>query len=262
MDRYALFTTTKKRDWSISEKLDLYRAAVQAFDSAADERSRRRHFDRIYRDLKRWWGIARNGSLAAPETIFALLTDECGACSRISGMTLMDVQNRCNQAAVVECLRKVRVFKKLKSDDYPVMAVSKFLHFFNPRLFVIWDRAVVLEKVYGVFRRDWDSSYRDIKVPTDDNWMKFYLAYLLWAGKAIHAHGLMDGFATWFVEAVSSEPEAEDFRQELKHYYATAFEFIAIGSALLENKGNGCGSGRRSNCPRIRQARRHLLGAE
>jgi hypothetical protein len=115
------------------------------------------------------------------------------------------------------------------------MAVSKFLHFFNPRLFVIWDREVILGKVYRVFRDDWNAAYRDIKVEADDKMMKFYLAYLLWAAKAIAEAGddLMEDFATWFAKTV----KAPDCRDEMVGFYATAFEFIAIGSTLLERDG-------------------------
>jgi hypothetical protein len=167
-------------------------------------------------------------------------------------MTLIDMHKRSCQAGVVECLRKVHKVKKLKS-DYPVMAVSKFLHFFNPGLFVIWDRAIIHGKVYHAFRDDWDSSYQDILVETDDKWMRFYLAYLLWAGKVLRqgASDLMAGFATWFVGAVRDDRNADDFRQQLMRYYATAFEFIAIGSTLLELKEvnvlpRGCRQGKAS----------------
>jgi hypothetical protein len=249
LDRYALFTKTKKKDWSISEsKLDLYRAAKRAFEPAVDGDTERPHFDTIYGDMKRWWGIGRNGNLATSDTVFALLKAECGPCSRTSGITLMNVHDRSCQESVVECLRKVRELKKLKSGDYPVMAVSKFLHFFNPGLFVIWDNAIVKDIVCRVFKNDLKSSRQDIEVNTDDEDTKRYLAYLLWAGKAVRqcTHDLMDGFATWFVEVVSDERHAEDFIPELKQYYAPAFEFVAIGSALLERKENG-------HCPACRQ---------
>jgi hypothetical protein len=82
--------------------------------------------------------------------------------------------------------------------------------------------------------------------------MRFYLAYLLWAGKAIHQSGsdLMAEFASWFVETVSDDGIGTDFLQELKRYYATAFEFIAIGSAWLEREGSvvGCRRGKGIRC--------------
>jgi len=233
LDRYAVFTASKRRGWSIREsKYNLYQVAKQTFGVGVGENVRRQHFGTIYDNLRGWWRIGRNGSLLSPSEVFDLLmTDECEACSRSSSISVATLPNTSSQTAIVNCLRRVRGLKKLKS-EYPVMAVSKFLHFFNPNLFVIWDREVILGKVYRVFRDDWDAAYKDIKVETDDKMMRFYPAYLLWAARAIAEGGcqLIEDFATWFAKTA----EAPDCRQEMTSYYATAFEFIVIGATLLE----------------------------
>jgi hypothetical protein len=36
----------------------------------------------------------------------------------------------------------------------------------------------------------------------------------------------MDDFADWFIEEVSEEDDASDFRDELRQSFATAFEFV------------------------------------
>lgn len=47
--------------------------------------------------------------------------------------------------------------------------------------------------------------------------------------------GFMDDFADWFVGAVREEGMvADDFRGQLRSYYAAAFEFVTIGAAHLE----------------------------
>jgi hypothetical protein len=51
--------------------------------------------------------------------------------------------------------------------------------------------------------------------------------------------GMMDDFADWFIAAAG---DGEELRDELKTYYATAFEFIVIGAAHLENSGVVCRS--------------------
>ena len=133
LKRYANFTTARNRDWSIGEsKLDMYRMAKRAFNGKSDEKCRRNEFDRIYGNLKSWWRISRNGSLASAETAFGLLTEECLDCSRSSGLTLMHLRDDSSQQIVVDCFRKVRELKKLKSGAFPVMAVSKFLAFLQP----------------------------------------------------------------------------------------------------------------------------------
>ncbi len=123
------------------------------------------------------------------------------------------------------------------------MAVSKNLHFFNPRLWVIYDNEVVVGKVYRVFRRDWNACYRRIAVETGDAGIDFYLAYLLWGAEVVRkSHKrLMEQFADWFIEAVRREGEkAEDFRAPLRQCYATAFEFVVIGAAHVEGAAAPC----------------------
>ena len=168
---------------------------------------------------------------------------ECKPCSRRNGLTLASLEARSNQQAVVECLESMKGLKQLRSGSYPIMAVSKNLHFFNPRLFAIYDNDIVLKKVYRVFRTDWNSCYDEISVKTHDEGIAFYLAYLLWGGHLIRKAyaSFMDDFADWFIETVRTEGEqAEDFRDQLRLSLAVAFEFVMIGAAHLERAGNPC----------------------
>ena len=52
----------------------------------------------------------------------------------------------------------------------------------------------------------------------------------------------MEDFADWFIEAVANEDEdnAQDFRDELRLSFATAFEFVVISAAHLEDAGLPC----------------------
>jgi hypothetical protein len=236
--RYAHFASPKgEKAWSIAEsKLDLYRRAVIAFDGRSDESTSTSNHETIFEHLRSWYGVGRNGVLWDAATLLGVLMKECKPCSRTSGVTLTSLAETSNQRAVVECLESMRGLKELRSRNFPVMAVSKTLHFFNPRLFAIYDNDIVLKKVYRVFRSDWDSCYDKIGAHVKDEWVDFYLAYLLWGGSMIRsAHPtLMEDFADWFIESVSEERNAADFRDELRVSYATAFEFIIIGAAYLE----------------------------
>jgi hypothetical protein len=240
--KYAALT--REWGWPIGEsKLGLYRRGVVAFGGTADEATRRQSHAEIYGRLRSYWGVGRRGTLWDAATAFNVLTSRCGTCSRNSGLTLLTLGDKQSQRAVVNCLESLRGLKRLRSENYPVMAVSKNLHFFNPRLFVIYDNEIVVKKVYRAFRRDWNSCYDRIAVDSGDEGIDFYLAYLLWASRSIcTGYGrLMDDFADWFTEAVRGEgEEAEDFRGELRLAYATAFEFIAIGAAHLEGAGALC----------------------
>jgi hypothetical protein len=236
--RYAQFANGRgEKAWSIAEsKLDLYRDAVKAYASQHDESSRRSSHEAVFRHLRRWYGIGRNGELRDASTVFSVLTNGCQSCARISGITLKSLGSTQNQQAVVECLESMGGLKELRSGKFPIMAVSKTLHFFNPRLFAIYDNDIVLKKVYRLFKSDWDSCYDKINADVHDEEIKFYLAYLLWGSSMIRSAypTLMEDFAAWFIETVSKEGNAEDFRKELRVSYATVFEFIIIGAAYLE----------------------------
>src|SRR5207253_1492757 len=105
--------------------LDLYRHAAIAFGGSADEFTRRARHETIFQHLRRWWGVGRNGRLWDAATAFDVLKNECQQASRTNGLTLTLLENRSNQQAVVECLESMRGLKKLRSGNYPIMAVSK-----------------------------------------------------------------------------------------------------------------------------------------
>jgi hypothetical protein len=251
--RYEKFANAKEekreKSWSIAQsKLALYRQAVVAFGDSPSEA----HYQEIYRRLRSYWAIGRNGRLWDASEIFHVLTNLCQACSR-RNLTLTTFGNEKSQRLVLDCLTKLTGLKKLKNGGYPVMAVSKNLHFFNQRLWVIYDTAVVENQVRRVFRKDWTSFDAKVQAETNDGWIKYYLTYLLWASHTIRTaySGLMDDFADWFISAGAREKvktddsgeefvTAKDFRDELHMSYATAFEFIAIGATLLENSDKPC----------------------
>jgi hypothetical protein len=242
--RYAQFVGGKgEKAWSIAEsKLDVYRRAIIAFAADADEPTKKSSHATVFGHLRRWYGVGRNGMLWDSATVLSVLTNECQPCSRSNGVTLRSLESTPNQQAVVECLDRMRDLKRLRTRTFPIMAVAKTLHFFNPRLFAIYDNDIVLKKVYRVFKSDWDSCYDKIGADVTDEGIEFYLAYLLWGGSMIRsAHPtLMEDFADWFIQSVSEERNAEDFRDELRSYYATAFEFIIIGAAYLEAAAVPC----------------------
>jgi hypothetical protein len=242
LEKYT--TLTREWGWPIAEsKLDLYRRAVVAFSGTDDEATRRASHEDVYGHLRSYWGVARNGTLWEAPKVFDMLTNQCRACSRISGLILVTLADEQQQRAVVTCLKAMRGLKRFRSGNYPIMAVSKNLHFFNQRLWVIYDNEIVVKKVYRVFRRDWNSFYEGIATDPGDAGIRFYLAYLLWASHMIrNSHErLMDDFADWFVESARQEGrDAEDFRDELRLSFATAFEFVVIGAAHLEAAGVPC----------------------
>jgi hypothetical protein len=137
--------------------------------------------------------VGRRGRLWDAARVFHVLTNHCQACCRGRGLALTTLEDEQHQQTVVACLETVSNLKRSRSGNYPVMAVSKNLHFYNPRLFVIYDTEIVFGQVYRVFRKDWSGCYRRF-ASTGDGWLDFYLAYLLWASRVIRPSWVRERF--------------------------------------------------------------------
>jgi hypothetical protein len=117
---------------------------------------------------------------------------------------------------------------------FPVMAVSKFLHFYNPGLFPIYDHEVVWNKVFGHFGTDFRNFCAAAKITYDvGDTAFFYRNYLSWASSLLSsAH---EEFMRVFVEWLGKQPGADLASRSFncRMLYATAFEFTAIGAVVL-----------------------------
>ncbi len=228
----------EERDWGINHKLEMYNWAKVAFDPSLHERKRREAFYMIYDNLKRYWKIFRNaraGYWSADET-FDALSKSCKDCTRQDPLTLITLQYPSYESEkILVALDKLRDLKPAR--EYPWMPVAKFTHFFNPKLFPIYDYEVIWKKVMnGVFRknyRDWCYSHN---LNPNGPGERFNLYYMLWAGHILRwaDTDFMVYFGDWFKSQIGNQPDFQNVLDDLHYYYATAFEFVAIGAAELE----------------------------
>lgn len=238
LERYARFASG--RGWGIGHKLKMYNWAKTAFDPDLAEDIRRWAFGNIYRSLKGGWRVFRNspaGYWSADET-FAALTGECQAFSQQSGLNLMTLRpHTAESAAVLAGLGKLRNLKCTRY--YPSMPVAKFTHFFNPMLFPIYDTDVIWNRVLnGVFKQDYRRWCTSIEV---EPWRiytesaRFNLTYTLMAGDLLRSadEEFMKYFSQWFRAQVAGSDDENTVLLEIDRYYATAFEFVAVGAACL-----------------------------
>jgi hypothetical protein len=229
-------------NWTIRDsKLFLYRRAEIAFDPGVEEQTRREAFSDIYKSLRRSWQVFRGASSYWEEDhVYTTLTQRCGPTSRNGGLTLarnlLENPSLSSLGAHLETLAELKV-----KSDYPIMAVSKFSHFFNPCLFPIYDTAVIYNKVLkNAFREDWNAFKPHVPPDFTLNgkegiWDAFY--WIVWGNELIRGCDpkLMEHFAEWFIqETKRPDDDVSDMREELKTYYATAFEFISIGACYLK----------------------------
>ncbi len=115
------------------------------------------------------------------------------------------------------------------------MVVSKFLHFYNPGLFPIYDNEVIWNGVMRHFKSDFkEFCYsRSLEYEYQDT-PSFFYKYMRWAGSLLDsAH---PGFMGVFVDWLDRQPGAELQRRAFdpSTLWATAYEFTAIGAWCRE----------------------------
>ena len=193
----------------VTHKLDLYNAGKAAFGGAGGEAARREAFRGIYENLRRYWQIFRDSkSYWNADQIFDALASEFQPYSRADGATLSGLGGDDR----VGLLKALRALRDLKSGRYyPTMAVSKFLHFFNPMLFPIYDNAIIQDEIIGPggrFHDEYWSFARQSGLDHLDKNNDFYLRYVAWGRSLIRPESerVMPVFAEWFREEVRRPP--------------------------------------------------------
>jgi hypothetical protein len=198
LDRYN-HVFAQQNHWSPEHKLDMYQAGATAFDTTRDLRKRQEAFDLIYANLKGGWQVFRKAQQYwSPSQVFDVLTNNpaCAACSRDAGLTLVLLTDERARAAVAECLAAIRPLTTLKHNNASPMAMSKFLYFFNPKLFPIYDNWAIEGQVLKRFNHDW-KSFQGVAAGPD---IAYYFRYVLWVSTimADSQPGVMQEFAQWF----------------------------------------------------------------
>jgi hypothetical protein len=228
----------RQRNWPVAGKVELYNLAALAFESEEPESRRRAAFSKAYDWLRAEWQVfrgAKAGTYWRFDKLFEVLTGECRGCSRGA----MDLRRAYGDAAasreIVACLHRLRGIKP--NVDYPWVAVSKFLHLYNPTLFPIYDLAVIWHGVAnGASRADYRAFCAANQFAPSERSGLFNRNYTLWAAELVAGADkeLMPLFADWFRGLTRGVADPRGVREAVGTYYATAFEHIAIGAAVLE----------------------------
>ena len=130
----------------------------------------------------------------------------------------------------LEAMRKIK-----PKSDFPTMAVSKFLHFFNPTLFPIYDNEIVQGRVFRRFRQEFRDFCAVHRLSTGDG-PTFLRNYMCWGSALLSEAGdrFMHGFVEWLHDELSPKQWRACEPTDLHALYATAFEFTIIGAAEAE----------------------------
>jgi hypothetical protein len=140
------------RDWAVGDRLKLYDLSHEAFRSNKGVASFRGIYEELIRPPRAGgWGIARNaaGPLWSAERTFEVLQSDFSQFAWGGSVTLMNFGARKVEATLMPVLEKLRTLKPVS--DWPTMAVSKVLHFYNPELFPVYDSEVIWKKVLKLY---------------------------------------------------------------------------------------------------------------
>jgi hypothetical protein len=238
--RRALGEAALERWLDPSGNFNLYEASQCAFDPSLSADEALRYFEKIYNELKGpGWQVFRSSRSGAsrwsPQQVFETIKREFPEYSWGGSVNLSNFQQSGESQHLESSLAKMQGIKQ--KQGYPHMAVSKFLHFYNPSLFPIYDRKVIWEKVFSRFKDDFRDFCQNESIPyaeaINDDTAAFLLYYMRWAGSLLSAaHGT---FMQTFVEWLEMQPGIE-LRQrqfDAATLYATAFEFTVIGAEAL-----------------------------
>jgi len=223
------------KDWAVRDRLEFYDISHEAFSSDGGAAA----FRRIYEELVRpasanGWGIARNsaGPLWTAEKTFQALRGDFSQFAWGGATSLLNFRKSGAEATLPPLLEKMRPLKPLRSaSNWPVMAVSKVLHFFNAELFPVYDNEVIWNKVMTHFLNEFRGFCRTLSPPYDAGYTPtFYRNYMSWGSALLEsAHPqFMQNFAGWLGEQPGADLTRRSF--DPSKLYATAFELTIIGA--------------------------------
>lgn len=227
-----------KPNWPLRARYEMYGFAMTAFDGSAGIAERQKAVDQIYRHLIDYWDILRPYSRDEcwdADRVFGVLTGDCQAVGRESDISLRNFDASKHSEVLLACVRRFANIKPM-TGDFPHMPASKLLHFFNPILFPIYDRAEVWNNVCrGSFKADYDAFCKRNRLRIWEASERFNLYYTWWAAEVMETADSAIGqvFAAWFARQAGTDV-ADAVIVHSSQYWGAMFEIAAIGAAHLD----------------------------
>jgi hypothetical protein len=232
LERYG----ARQRAWDTPYHISMWQRAQKAFDlrSQAD-------FDYIYEELRRRWQVFRGSRQHwTSEQAFNALLAGCPELQRrrLAELSPSDVPR------LWDMLQSVRNLKQTGNGPSTV-AVSKFLHFWNPRLFIIVDDGVIWKWVLA-HHWVWEPIQRmrevtDISIfggcqKHDDVTCDLgtYLAIVAWAGTFVRDHPQLP---VCFADYIQRHAGDAQLPTAIAEYEAVAMEWFLLGVVEIPPAG-------------------------
>lgn len=236
VEAYVLFS--KKIGWSIVEKNKMYKNAKKAFKVSSINEKSREAFNDLFEALKDHFKIFRNClKHSQREEIYEILYEHCNQYSINESISLVNLKED-EVKPICSCIRKLKKIKKLKSEKTPIMAISKFLHFYNPKLFPMYDTTYVNNRLLSIFRDNWKDFITRFNLSNcqkEDSEFKKYIQYIYWAHSVFDNIKNPNDIMEYFSKKIEQEIPKEEKKLDFTQYFALAFEFISLGACELKN---------------------------
>lgn len=226
----------RKRAWDTPYHISMWQRAERAFteQSLAD-------FAFVYEELRRRWQVFRGSrDYWTAEQTFAAIN---ACCPKLRNRRLADLTPS-DLSGLWEVLESVREVKQTGNGSSTI-AVSKFLHFWNPRLFVIVDDGVIWKWVLA-HHWVWEP-IRQMREVTDTTIfgkpqghddvtcdLGTYLAVLAWAGAFVRAHRRLP---LCFADYIQRHAGDAKLPCGIAEYDAVAVEWFVLGAVEIPPTG-------------------------
>ena len=245
------FFTAWGGNWPVWEVLDLYDASRGAFYSPLHQDERLRKFEIIDGQLAGYWQVFRPSSRSdcwPSRQIFETIQREFTDFQWGGSVSLLNFLRDGNRSKLLGALTAMRRIKP--NQGYPIMTVSKFLHFYNPKLFPIYDEKVIWGQVFKRFGAEFQTfcfSTPGISCNNDYTAL-WYHNYICWASSLMSvAHeNFMRTFLDWLGNEQGTALAMRKF--DPTTLYAMAFEYTATGASVVESGGKVAASAAGSPC--------------
>lgn len=224
----------KDKYWDLRHHVDMWEWAKEAFTSNSFE-----NFQHVYDALRGKWYVFRpmKNPWSAKKTFDKLQSLD----KSLMGTKLSNLEQNLLTDAWKLALSIVEI--KPNKDGPSMVAISKFLHFWNPGLFVIVDREVVWNHVFKKNHRLWqhlESVYEDVdkSLPLSitqsrdyqDCDFGYYPAILWFCSKLIKEN---PSIITHFRELILSQVKNAEMKISLQDHEAAAVEWLLTGLVEL-----------------------------
>jgi len=219
------------RNWNVRKQLALYDIAEKALSPPGSSTD----FSAVYRSLSGGWQVFRNAQShwSAQEAFGNLMRLDQG----IRTLSLSNLKDN-DWPDIWKTVSAMRDIKTNKSGMPSLVAISKFLHFWNPRLFVILDSEVMQYHVLG---------HKWIELPAsdhlcqlcsidsfDDPTLAHYICFLKYGTQFMKAN---QHVRAAFTEAARSAAGTAVVPADFETYDAVAFEWCILGLVELPPAG-------------------------